>query len=212
SERNFLPVRSLTRRRKARSVGAKAVARTLPSASTPTAELGLAATTARAASVTMSKSPAFLSKWLPSEVSTETSERSFGFAASAAVAGATLNRVAAVARAAREPTRRFMGLLLEHWTPLWRPVALLSGVRPCLDAPEKKNFQVFLEGGAGEALVGLDVLRPGELEDVVRQGRGDGGGALVPARRGAGEPVAHVLLVVRRLGAARHPCISRPEA
>src|SRR5690242_13084841 len=66
----FLPVRSDARLRKARSVGRNAVRATFPSARTPTAEPGLALSTAVTALSTMSKSFQLRSKPEPSLAST----------------------------------------------------------------------------------------------------------------------------------------------
>ena len=103
------PVRSLTSTRKAWSVGAKTVARFVPSATMATGESGFAATTARAASVRMSKSLAFLSNSSPSEVRRParlSSPTAFALAAGAAAVMAPRAR-AEVARSAG--TRRIRG-------------------------------------------------------------------------------------------------------
>src|SRR3954465_5526813 len=72
SLRTDLPVRSRTRMPKALSLGMNAVTGTLPLASTPTADFGLAASTALTAAVRMSKALWLRSKPLLSAVSTAT--------------------------------------------------------------------------------------------------------------------------------------------
>src|SRR3954451_12953056 len=65
-----------------------------------------------------------------------------------------------------------------------------------------------LEGLARDPLIGLDVARPGAVDDLRRQRRRRR--RLVPA--GLGCPVAHVLLVEARLGTARLVAGGGPEA
>src|SRR6478735_4936312 len=94
------PVRSAARTWKARSLGMKAVSATSPLVSRPTGLLGLAASTARTASVTMSKSYQLRSNRLPSAVSTAARLRVPVVGGTEAVVGAAAGDAAGAATAA----------------------------------------------------------------------------------------------------------------
>src|SRR5690625_1394664 len=79
-----------------------------------------------------------------------------------------------------------------------------------IEAARRRRETAGSELFASDAFVGLDVPLPGALDHLRGQRRRGHVAAAVPPGGGGGEPVAHVLLVEARLGAARLSGIGRP--
>src|SRR5699024_10900419 len=80
------------------------------------------------------------------------------------------------------------------------------------ELPSRRVADPVGETAAGNALVGLDVALAGGLHQAAGQRRRGRAGVLVPAGLRRRQPVAHVLLVERRVDLALHVGVRRPVA